>query len=67
MQSLTTTHNYHDWLTSMALPFLGEHAIEMGSGLGDYAEQWLASGVPELTVSEVDPTRLAVLEEEIRR
>jgi SAM-dependent methyltransferase len=46
----------------MALPFLGEHAIEMGSGLGDYAEQWLASGVPELTVSEVDPTRLAVLE-----
>ena len=46
----------------MALPFLGDHAIEVGSGLGDYAEQWLASGVPELTVSEVDPTRLAILE-----
>jgi SAM-dependent methyltransferase len=33
----------------------------LGSGLGDYAEQWLAAGVPEMTVTEVDPSRLGGL------
>ena len=61
LESLTTTVNYHDWLTSMAVPFLGDRPLEVGSGLGDYAEAWLAAGVPELTVSEVDPHRLAIL------
>lgn len=61
LEYLTSTVNYHAWLTEMAVPFMGEHPLEVGSGLGDYAEQWLDSGVPELTVSEIDPARLAVL------
>ena len=53
--------NYHRWVTSLAVPFMGDHPIEFGSGLGNYAEGWLAGGVPELTLSEVDPSRLAIL------
>ena len=61
LESVAGAVNYHDWLTSMAVPFLGDHPVELGSGLGDYAEQWLAAGIPELSVTEIDPTRLAGL------
>ena len=33
----------------------------LGSGLGDYAQAWLDQGVPRITTSEVDPSRLAHL------
>ena len=33
----------------------------MGSGLGDYAQAWLDSGVPRITVTELDRSRLAYL------
>jgi SAM-dependent methyltransferase len=55
--------NYHRWLTDLARPHLGDHPLELGSGLGDYAERWLAGGVPAITVTEIDPSRLAVLHE----
>ena len=55
--------NYHRWLTDLGRPHLGDHPMELGSGLGDYAERWLASGVPAITVTEVDPSRLGVLRE----
>jgi hypothetical protein len=45
------------------VPFLGDWPVELGSGLGDYAQRWLDSGVPKITVSEVDPVRLAHLHE----
>lgn len=61
LESLADAVNYHRWLTDLALPYLGEHPIELGSGLGDYAARWLADGVPAITVTEVDPSRLAVL------
>jgi len=61
LECLASTENYHAWLTELAVPWMGDHPLEIGSGLGDYAEQWLMSGVPELTVSEVDPARLAAL------
>jgi SAM-dependent methyltransferase len=53
--------NYHRWLTSLAVPYLGDHPVELGSGLGDYAERWLAAGVAGLTVTDIDPPRLAGL------
>ena len=61
LESVAGAVNYHDWLTTMAVPFLGKHPVELGSGLGDYAQRWLASGIPELTVTEVDPSRLGGL------
>jgi hypothetical protein len=61
LESLSVAANYHDWLSSLALPYLGEHPFEVGSGLGDYAAAWLAAGVPRITVSEADEMRVRVL------
>jgi SAM-dependent methyltransferase len=66
LESLTTAVNYHRWLTDLARPHLGDHPIEVGSGLGDYAETWLAHGVPEITVTEVDEGRVESLRERFR-
>jgi SAM-dependent methyltransferase len=63
LESLTSAINYHAWLTDLARPHLGEHPIELGSGLGDYAATWLEQGVPAITVTEADRTRLRVLQE----
>lgn len=62
LESVASAVNYHDWLTSLAVPYLGDNPIELGSGLGDYAETWLDKGIPHVTVSDVDPSRLARLE-----
>jgi SAM-dependent methyltransferase len=61
LESVASAVNYHTWLTDLARPFLGDHPIELGSGLGDYAERWLASGLPRITVTELDDDRLAGL------
>lgn len=61
LESLVSAVNYHAWLTDLALPHLGEHPLELGSGLGDYAASWLERGVPRITVTEADESRLGVL------
>lgn len=61
LESVAGAVNYHNWLTSMAVPFLGNHPVELGSGLGRYVEQWLSVGIPRLTATEVDPVRLGGL------
>jgi SAM-dependent methyltransferase len=61
LESLASAVNYNDWLVSLARPYLGEHPVEIGSGLGDYAQAWIDGGVPRITTSEVDPARLAQL------
>jgi SAM-dependent methyltransferase len=53
--------NYHAWLCTMAAPYLGEHPLELGSGMGGYVETWLAQGTPRITATEADPDRLAHL------
>jgi SAM-dependent methyltransferase len=63
LESVASAVNYHDWLTSLALPHLGEHPLELGSGLGDYARRWLDQGVGRVTVTEADPDRLSRLQE----
>jgi SAM-dependent methyltransferase len=63
LESVASAENYHDWLTSLALPYLGDSPIELGSGLGDYAQAWLDKGIPRVTVSDIDPSRLASLEQ----
>ena len=59
--SVASAVSYQAWLTSLAEPYLGDDPIELGSGLGDYAQSWLDGGTPRITVSEVDPSRLAHL------
>jgi SAM-dependent methyltransferase len=66
LESLASAVNYHAWLTDLALPHLGDHPLELGSGLGDYARTWLDAGVPEITVTDVDPGRLGVLRDRFR-
>ncbi|WP_324274261.1 class I SAM-dependent methyltransferase [Blastococcus brunescens] len=62
LESVASAVRYHDWLTSLARPHVGVHPVELGSGLGDYAQRWLDSGVPRITVTEVDDSRLAHLQ-----
>jgi hypothetical protein len=61
LEDVRAAVRYHRWLTGLALPALGAHPVELGSGLGDYAQTWLDAGVPRITVSERDPERLAHL------
>jgi SAM-dependent methyltransferase len=66
LESVASAVRYHDWLVSLARPWLGDHPLELGSGLGDYAGRWLAGGVPEITLVERDEDRLEVLRETFR-
>jgi SAM-dependent methyltransferase len=61
LEDLAEAVNYRRWLVDLALPYLGDDPLEVGSGLGLYAEDWRAAGVPRLTVSEADAGRLAAL------
>jgi len=54
------------WFADFARPFLGEHPIEIGSGLGDYAMEWIPS-VEKFTATEADPALLAELEQRLSR
>lgn len=63
LESLTTAVRYHAWLTGLVRPYLGEHPLEIGSGLGDYAQTWIDSGTPQMTVSDRDPGRFALLQQ----
>jgi SAM-dependent methyltransferase len=60
LEGLSEAVNYRRWLASLATPWLGEDPLEIGSGTGDYAEEWAAQGV-RLTASEADPMRLELL------
>lgn len=61
LEEVASAVRYHRWLTDLARPHLGDHPLEIGSGLGDYAQTWLDSGVPRITVSDLEPSRLAGL------
>jgi SAM-dependent methyltransferase len=66
LEDLAEAVNYRRWLADLAVPHLGDDPLEIGSGLGLYAEEWRAAGVPGVTVSEADPARLAALRERFR-
>jgi SAM-dependent methyltransferase len=61
LEDLAEAVNYRGWLVDLALPFLGDDPLEVGSGLGLYAADWRSCGVPRLTVSEADGGRLGAL------
>ncbi|MEX2291836.1 MAG: class I SAM-dependent methyltransferase [Mycobacteriales bacterium] len=61
LEDLVEAQNYRRWLVGLALPYLGDDPLEVGSGLGHYAADWAAAGVPRWTASEADPGRLDAL------
>ncbi|MDI1459948.1 class I SAM-dependent methyltransferase [Catellatospora sp. KI3] len=60
LESLAEAVNHRRWFAGFAVPYLGEHPIEIGSGLGDYAAEWLPH-VRRFTATEADPDRLIEL------
>lgn len=62
LEDLEGAANWRRWLCDLALPYLGDDPLEVGSGTGYYGEE-LAHHLPSLTVSEADPRRLVTLRE----
>ena len=60
LEDLRGARHYRRWLVRLVSPYLGDHPIEVGSGIGDYAAE-LAPGRTSYTATESDPDRLAVL------
>lgn len=58
LEDLVEAANYRRWLVDLALPYLGDDPLEIGSGLGHYAFDWAAAGVSRWTASEADHGRL---------
>jgi SAM-dependent methyltransferase len=64
LEGLATAVNHRRWFVELALPYLGDNPIEIGSGLGDYVVEW-APHVPRFTATEADPDRLVTLKERL--
>jgi SAM-dependent methyltransferase len=60
LEDLGDAVNYRRWLAGLAAPYLGDDPLEIGSGLGDYAAEWLPA-LPRMTVSEMHEDRLKAL------
>lgn len=63
LEALDSARNYNAWVASLAMPYLGDDPIEIGSGTGTFAAVWLEAGLPKLTVSEVDANLIDGLNE----
>lgn len=64
LEALAECANHRVWFAAFARPYLGEHPIEIGSGFGDYAKQWIPL-VDKFTATEADPALLPDLEAEM--
>jgi hypothetical protein len=60
LEDLSEAVRYRRWLAALARPYLGEHPIEVGSGTGDYALEWV-DHVTRFTVTEGEESRLRAL------
>jgi hypothetical protein len=60
LEELSDAHRYRRWLADLARPYLGDHPIEIGSGTGDYALEWV-SDVRSFTATEADEGRYKAL------
>lgn len=60
LEDLVSAANYRRWIVDLAAPWLGDDPLEVGSGLGHYAQDWASVGV-RMTASEADASRLAAL------
>jgi ubiquinone/menaquinone biosynthesis C-methylase UbiE len=62
LEGLATAVNHRRWFVELAMPYLGDDPIEIGSGLGDYALEW-SHRLSKFTATEADPDRLVLLKE----
>ena len=62
LEETAAAKNYREWLVSLALPYIGDKPLEVGSGIGDYAEEFGLRGA-HVTASEAHPERLIQLHE----
>lgn len=62
LEDLRDAVNYRRWLAELVRPYLGDHPLEIGSGNGDYALEWMPH-VRSFTATEADPVRFAQLRE----
>jgi SAM-dependent methyltransferase len=62
LEDLSEAVRYRRWLAALARPYLGEHPIEVGSGTGDYALEWVPH-VDRFTATEADASRLRTLDD----
>jgi len=64
LEALSGCANHRRWFAAFARPYLGEHPIEIGSGFGDYAKEWIPL-VDKFTATEADPALLPGLHGEL--
>ncbi len=64
LEALAECANHRRWFAGFAKPFLGEHPIEVGSGFGDYAREWIPS-VEKFTATDPDPVLFAQLKKDM--
>ncbi len=63
--ALAECRNHRKWFAGFAEPYLGDCPIEIGSGLGDYARQWIPL-VSSFTATDADPALLLELRKEMK-
>jgi hypothetical protein len=63
--ALAECRNHRKWFAGFARPYLGDHPIEIGSGLGDYALEWIPH-TAQFTATEADPNLFSGLKEHMQ-
>lgn len=62
--ALAECRNHRKWFAQFAEPYLGDSPIEIGSGLGDYAREWIPL-VSSFTATDADPASVLELKQEM--
>jgi SAM-dependent methyltransferase len=62
--ALSECRNHRKWFAGFAKPYLGDHPVEIGSGLGDYAREWIPL-VGRFTATDADEAMLVGLKREM--
>jgi 2-polyprenyl-3-methyl-5-hydroxy-6-metoxy-1,4-benzoquinol methylase len=62
--ALAECRNHRKWFAEFARPYLGDHPIEIGSGLGDYAREWIPL-VRRFTATDADEAMVIGLKREM--
>jgi SAM-dependent methyltransferase len=60
LEDLSDARRYRRWLADLARPHLGPDPVEIGSGTGEYALEWVSS-VTSFTATEAETGRLGSL------
>ena len=62
--ALSECRNHRRWFAEFARPYLGDHPIEIGSGLGDYAREWIPL-VKRFAATDADEAMVVGLKREL--